>query len=370
MNLERWINIKNFENEVINKLLLDKNVTDISFNGTDIYYQDNENGRVKLEENIDTSSIFNYIKQLANETNEEFNDEFPILDSEEPNLRINAVHQSISPFNVTLSLRSSKPELKIKHYDESIAPKEVFKLLNTCVRARSNILISGKTGSGKTELQKYLVGSIRQKDKIILIEDTMDSHIKELYPDKDIFSWKKNDKLAKPISFDDLIKAGLRNNPDWMIISESRGSEAYSMLKSALSGHHIITTLHSNNASSNVERLIHMCKEKYDLDQKLLGSMICENFEIGIHVDYEITKKGVKRFISEIVEYDRYTNNGVIVNKLYSRELKLEKIEDEYKYYVAYNYGKLSKKIFDKIKNEKLINKDIEIFIDRGLYDE
>lgn len=362
--------MKNFENEVLKKLLKDKNVTDISFNGTSVYYQDNEKGRVKFEGDIDVSSVFNYIKQLANESNEEFNDEFPILDAEEPNLRINAVHQSIAPGNITLSLRSSKPELKIKHYDDAIAPKEVFKLLNTCVRAKSNILISGITGSGKTELQKYLVGSIRKTDKIVLIEDTMDSHIKEIYPEKDIFSWKSNEKLSRPIDFDTLIKAGLRNNPDWMIISESRGSEAYSMLKSALSGHHIITTLHSNNASSNVERLIHMCKEKYDLDQKLLGSMICENFELGIQVDYEITEKGVHRYISEIVEYIKYGNNGVVVNKLFSREQRVEKIEDEYKYYVEYKYGKMSRKLFEKIRNEKLINKNIEIFIDENMYDE
>ena len=119
----------------------------------------------------------------------------------------------------------------------------IFALLKASIKSGANVIISGKTGSGKTEMQKYLVGFIEENEKIIIMEDTLDTHLKEIYPNKDILSWQINTKLDKPILFNDLIKAGLRNNPNWIIISETRGSEAYSMLKSCLSGHHIITTI-------------------------------------------------------------------------------------------------------------------------------
>lgn len=360
---------KEFENDILKTLLEDNNITDISFNGKDIFVQDNINGRYKLNEDISVDSIYNYIKQLTYENNEQFNDENPILDTEFPNLRVNAVHPSISPSNLTLGLRASKPTLRINQYDSKIAPKKIFNLLEACIKANCNILISGKTGSGKTEIQKYLVGFIDEVDKIVLIEDTMDSHLKELYPNKDILSWKTNNRISNSIGFDELIKTALRNNPDWIIVSETRGSEAYSMLKSCLSGHHIITTLHSIDAKSNVERLIHMCKEKYNLDQNLLGSMICDNFDLGIHLDYDIDSDGVKRYISEIVEYVKYDKHGTIINPLFKRIVKIRKQNNDYKYDITFEYGKISKKLFDKLANERVINDSIDSFIEEEYYE-
>lgn len=277
------------------ELLQRENITDISFNGTDIYVQDNKVGRYKVDNNYNKEDIENYIKQLTYSNNEQFNDENPILDTEHPNLRINAVHKSISPYGITASLRSSKATLKIDKYNKEIAPPELFSFLEACIKAKLNIIISGITGSGKTELQKYLVGYINNFEKIVMIEDTLDTHIKEIYKEKDIFSWQTNNKIENPISFNDLIKAGLRNNPDWIIISETRGSEAYSMLKSILIGHSIITTIHSNDCKGSIERVIHLCKEHNNLDQFLLGSMATDLFDIGIHLNQELTPTGIKR---------------------------------------------------------------------------
>jgi len=360
--------MKDFENEILEELIKNNNITDISFNGKDIFVQDNKKGRYKLNGNVNFESIYNYVKQLTNENNEQFNDEHPILDTEFKDFRINAVHKSVSTSDITLGVRVSKANLRIQQYDKTIAPKIIFDLLEACVKARCNILISGKTGSGKTEMQKYLVNFINDVDKVILIEDTLDSHLKDLYPNKDILSWKTNNRVEN-VDFDILIKTALRNNPDWIIISETRGSEAYSMLKSCLSGHHIITTLHSTNAKSNVERLIHMCKEKFNLDQTLLGSMICENFDLGIHLDYEIDDTGVKRYISEIVEYIKYGENGTIINPLFKRIVKIKKDTSGYIYDVSFQYGKISKKLFEKLAEEKVITESIDYLINQEYYE-
>lgn len=359
-----------FRKDILDKYFNNKNITDISFNGKDIYVQDNIKGRYKLNETISSDDVERYIKQITYQNNQQFNDEQPILDTEFPNLRINAVHKTISPYGITASFRSSVPTLKITNYDKNIAPKSVFSLLEACIKSNANILISGKTGSGKTEMQKYLVGFIDENDKIIIMEDTLDTHLKEIYPKKDILSWQINTKMEKPILFNDLIKAGLRNNPNWIIISETRGSEAYSMLKSCLSGHHIITTIHSNNAKSNVERIIHMCKEEYNLDQNLLGNMICENFDLGIHLDYYIDDLGVKRYISEIVEYVSYGRNGTVINPLYTRETTITKRNGRFFYDVNYKYGKMTKRLFDKLASAKVLNNDIEKFIKEEYYEE
>ena len=360
----------NFENDILKKYFEDKNITDISFNGKEIYVQDNVKGRYKIEESVDASDVEKYIKQITYQNNQQFNDEQPILDTEFPNLRINAVHKTLSPYRITASWRSSVPTLKITNYDSKVAPKGVFSLLEACIKSSCNVIISGKTGSGKTEMQKYLVGFIEDNEKIIIMEDTLDTHLKEIYPNKDILSWQINTKLDKPILFNDLIKAGLRNNPDWIIISETRGSEAYSMLKSCLSGHHIITTIHSNNAKSNVERIIHMCKEEYNLDQNLLGNMICDNFDIGIHLDHYIDELGVKRFVSEVVEYVSYGRGGTVINPLFTRTTTITKRNGRFFYDVSYKYGKMTQRLFDKLASAKVLNSEVERFIKEEYYEE
>lgn len=359
-----------FENDILKKYFKDKNITDISFNGKEIYVQDNVKGRYKIKESVDASDVEKYIKQITYQNNQQFNDEQPILDTEFPNLRINAVHKTLSPYGITASWRSSVPTLKITNYDSKVAPKSVFSLLEACIKSSCNVIISGKTGSGKTEMQKYLVGFIKYNEKIIIMEDTLDTHLKEIYPNKDILSWQINTKLDKPILFNDLIKAGLRNNPDWIIISETRGSEAYSMLKSCLSGHHIITTIHSNNAKSNVERIIHMCKEEYNLDQNLLGNMICDNFDIGIHLDHYIDELGVKRFVSEVVEYVSYGRGGTVINPLFTRTTTITKRNGRFFYDVSYKYGKMTQRLFDKLASAKVLNSEVERFIKEEYYEE
>lgn len=359
-----------FKSDILDKYFNNPNITDISFNGKELYVQDNVKGRYKINDNIVSDDVERYIKQITYQNNRQFNDEQPILDTEFPNMRINAIHKSISPYGITASFRSSVPSLKITDYDSNIAPRHVFSLLESCIKANANVIISGKTGSGKTELQKYLVGFIKDNEKIIIMEDTLDTHLKELYPKKDILSWQINTKLEKPILFDDLLKAGLRNNPDWIIVSETRGSEAYSMLKSSLSGHNIITTIHSNNARSNVERIIHMCKENYNLDQNLLGSMICDNFDIGIHLDYYIDEYGVKRYISEVVEYVSYGKDGTRINPLFTRSTSIIKKAGRYLYEVNYKYGKMTRRLFEKLANAKVLNSEIDRFVKEEYYEE
>lgn len=324
--------------------------------------QDNEKGRYKADKSVEQLIVDNFLKQLTYESNKEFTFEEPILNLDYKNIRINAIHHSLSPYGTTASFRRSLPELKLKGKVDKLAPKKIFDLLDACIKSKCNILISGKTGSGKTELQKFLVQYIEDSEKIILIEDVLDTHLKEIYPEKDIFNWKVNESIDKPIDFEELIKAGLRNNPTWILISEVRGAESYQMIKSGLSGHNIITTLHSINASSNIERLIHLCKEKYNLDQVLLGKIIADVFDIGIHLDYE-TSNGIERFIVEIVEYESYSEKGTKVNTLFKKEIKVNKVGKEYVYSPTYFYGKISRKLFNKLVNSKSLMEEIQDFV-------
>ena len=141
------------------------------------------------------------------------------------------------------------------------------------------------------------------------------------------------------------------------------------MLKSILSGHNIITTIHSNDCKSSIERIIHLCKEQNNLDQTLLGNMATDLFDIGIHLNQEMTESGIRRSIVEVVEYIGYDEKGAIINPLFKLINVVNKVNNEYKYIDKYEYGKISSNLFNKFARKKALNKNIERFLKNEYYE-
>lgn len=334
------------EDSFVGKILEDPGVTDVSYNSTHLYEQHNIKGRYLSPVQPSELEVSSLIRRIAARQNVKFTESNPILDTEISGLRINAVHKIISPFGVTMALRVSKPYRAIRDLN-TLANEEVSKLLDVLMQADTNMIISGQTGSGKTELQKLLVGFIPQSKKISLMEDTMDSHLKALYPEKDINSWRTRtgENVANKITFRDLIKAGLRNNPDWLLISEIRGEEAYDFIESALTGHSVLTTIHANGAESIPSRIRNMIGQRYDMNPILLGQDIVNNIRFGLHMEMVIEPEGVRRRIREIVEYISYEDTGVVSKLIY----QVKKVYDEET--GEYEEGSVTSKLTDKTCN-------------------
>lgn len=237
-----------------------------------------------------------------------------------------------------------------------VANEEVEQLLNVLIQGDINTIVAGgETGTGKTELQKYLTSFIPDNKKITLIEDTMDSHIKALYPpEKDINSWQTlmEDTRENKINFNSLIQAGLRNNPNWLIIAETRGSEAYDMLESALTGHSIITTIHAEDAKGIPSRIMTMIGQRYQMNEYLLGKDIVNVLKIGIHMASETTDEGIRRYIDEIVEYTGFNDNGIEYRTIYKVSKDYDEQKKEYKKIVELN--PLSEDTLRKLKEKEL----------------
>ena len=297
-----------------------ENVTDISYNGYQFYGQDNETGRFKINLNVSNQEVLEFVKKIANYMLQPFSTKSPSLDVAFGNYRLNAIHPSFGRNNtikvITFSLRKITPKLKIKENDYVFAPEEVHRLLRYLMVSHQSILISGQTGSGKTEFQKYLVSLMDNKDRIIIIEDNYETHIKEIYPEMDITTWitKENDD---EIGF--LVKNALRNNPDWIIVAETRTlNAAYEMISAVMSGHSAITTIHSESAKYSLNRLSNLCKKGIDLDEKMFLSNVASHIKIGVHLEKKqdlISRKIIRRIV-EIVEYIP-TNNGFETNVLF-----------------------------------------------------
>ncbi len=120
-----------------------------------------------------------------------------------------------------------------------------------------NIIVCGEPGVGKTELAKYLALSIKDSERVITIEDTLEWHYSTIKPESDSIELKVSDQ----ISYTDAIKLSLRLNPIWMMISEVRGIEAKAFIQALTTGVKGITSIHADDVTNIPTRIINMTQE-------------------------------------------------------------------------------------------------------------
>lgn len=142
----------------LGKYLAQDTVTDISFNGTDLYIQDNIQGRYKVpkSEGVREHDIFELAYKVAGVVGKNFTVTDPILDTELDYLRLNFIHKDVSPFGTTMAIRVSKPRLAVKSIAD-LADKDVEILLQLLMASDTNLIISGRTGSGKPLCNSELI---------------------------------------------------------------------------------------------------------------------------------------------------------------------------------------------------------------------
>ncbi|KFK76629.1 type II/IV secretion system family protein [Bacillus cereus] len=312
------------EGSFLRPYMKDTDVTDIKWNGTFLRIENRATGRYIPKSQPTTEEVNNLMRQIAAIQGEELTESEPILDTAFGDLRVNTIHP-VCAYGGTFALRVSKPHLAITKLTDLVS-EDISVLLELLIKARGNFTISGGTGTGKTELQKLFVGFMDDYDSIFLIEDTPDSHIKELYPNKDISSLRTlaNNDRDKKVDIWDLIKAGLRNNPDWIMISETRGKEAAGVLDSAKTDHSIITTVHAKSGRAIPGRYVPMMKQApayANSDDITILRDIIELLPYGIQMRKEHDGGEVIRDIKEVVEFIDYSSEkGLIYRTIYQKE--------------------------------------------------
>jgi len=327
--VERIIN-----NSFLKPYLEDEGITDISWDGTNLRLMHNEKGPITPEKQPSIEQVRSLVRKIADTEGKQYTNNEPILDTEFGVLRVNAAHEAVATYGITFSFRVSRPRLALTRIRD-ISNENVEKLLELLIKANSNILISGATGSGKTELQKLLVSYIPDHQIILLIEDTKDSHIKLLYPEKHIISWVSlTDKTREnKITVQELIKAGLRNNPDWLIVSETRDLEAADMLDGAKTDHFLISSLHATGAADIPARLIPLIRRSpsyANTSDMLIGKDIVNLLRFGVHMERKFENGKIKRYIKEIVEFTDFTDQGAQYTYLFRREKRYDEETGKY----------------------------------------
>ena len=291
--------MKTFDFGILNEFIEDIKVTDINFNGRDLWIDHLDFGRTLHQEYMRHSEVLKLCEKLANAVNRPLNVQTPILEADLDSLRISIVHPSVSK-KVSLSIRKSHHKLRFTEEDileSNYISKSALNFLKYAIEARANIMISGLPGAGKTELLKFLTQYIIHKQRVITIEDSYEIHYRSLHPHRDVISMKTN----RYFNYRDAIKASLRQRADWILLSEVRGDEVVDLVNTITTGTHLISTIHAQSAMQIPDRLSALLPSHFNGLRKNLEGLI----DVGVHIDVFISEEGVVRRVREIVVFDK-----------------------------------------------------------------
>lgn len=310
------------ESSFLSCLLKDPNITDISYNGANIFYVHNKNGRVKSDINISSNEVLDFIRQIANYSEKQFSYTNPTLDVSIGKYRINAVHPSIVRVEndkaCSFSIRISSKDSKIKG-DRNFLSKKCEKFLVNALQNEQSLVIAGPTGSGKTELQKHLLSKLRKNSRVIVIDNIQELENLREYENLDLTSWQVSPNISSA-DIESLIKNALRSNPDWLVVAEARSKEMNSVLNSVMTGHPIVTTLHARSLEAIPKRICRMVMSA-DTTQKYEDILndVYEHIKIYVFLNRIYKNNGkVSRFVESIGELQADGSMKII----YKRERK------------------------------------------------
>ncbi len=308
---------------LLQPLLDDDDITDISYsNGGQLWVKTLSQGvHPEHVEGVTDEVIEKLAFQCSNVMGKTFNMAHPFLDAESAELRMNFVHNSIATNGVALLIRKTPAKIRLnkdKLINEQYVTDQMHDFLIKCVWGHCNIMVAGETGSGKTELVKYLASNAKEDEKIISIEDTLELHLDKIYPNRDIVAMKTNN-IA---SYTEALVACMRQNPIWILLAEVRSAEAVMAVRNSISsGHHVISTIHADKASSIPMRMYALLEGSQDIEQYL--SSIHRYIQIGIYVKgyYSKILGRFQREIMEVCEFYVDEDNHPRANELYRKTL-------------------------------------------------
>jgi len=171
---------------------------------------------------------------------------------------------------------------------------DVEAFLDRLVTERLNVIVSGGTSTGKTELGRKLLELVAPDERIVTIEDSL-----ELLPGQpNAVSLIAQRDEASPRSADKLLQASLRLRPDRIILGELRGPEAATFLDAINTGHSgSFTTLHAHSARKAMDRLALLVMAR---GTRLSFGEVIRYLETSIDVILQMGRQGERRGIMEM----------------------------------------------------------------------
>jgi pilus assembly protein CpaF len=206
----------------------------------------------------DNNHLLRIIEKVVSRVGRRVDESSPLVDARLPDgSRVNAAIPPVAVDGPLLSIRRfGKTPLMPADLVKNITLTDgMLQLLEGCVKARLNIIISGGTGAGKTTLLNALSTFIPEDERIVTIEDAAELRLNQEHVAR-METRPPNVEGTGAIKIRQLVINALRMRPDRIVVGEVRGEEALDMLQAMNTGHDgSLTTIHANSPRDAAGRL-------------------------------------------------------------------------------------------------------------------
>ena len=338
--------------EKIEPLINDVQIEDISCDGVGInlyvYHRNPKLGSLRTNIAFDSNEELDYfVNKLSERCGKGISVARPLMDGTLPDG--SRVQSTLSTdiarrgSNFTIRMFTENPLTPVDMIEFGTCDLKMLSYFWFLVEHNFSFLVCGGTATGKTSLLNVLSLFIKPQMKIVSIEDTSELRLPH-------FHWVP-EVARTPISEEgkidlfELLRESLRKRPDYIILGEVRGKEAYVLFQQMAIGHPGLSTMHSENMDKLIDRLT---TPPINLPANLI-----QNLDVVIFL--KRIKKGRKYFrrVSSVFEILGFDKGKPIVNEVFSWEAKT----DSYK---IVNNSVLLKKIADHtVLTDKGIQEEI-----------
>jgi len=289
----------------LDTLLQDATITEIMCNNYDDIWIE-RGGLIERTEMsfTDDAQYRQVIDKIVSAVGRRVDEASPMVDARLPDgSRVNAIIPPLAIHGSVLTIRkfSADPYTAKDLINFGTYTLDLVTVMEACVRARLNILVSGGTGTGKTTNLNVLSSFIPDGERVITIEDSAELQLQQPHV-INLEARPANAEGQGEVKIRDLVKNALRMRPDRIIVGECRSGEALDMLQAMNTGHEgSMTTVHSNSprdALSRLETMVLMAG--FDLPVKAIREQIAAAIDIIIHVDRLPEGRRVVTAVSEV----------------------------------------------------------------------
>jgi len=363
-------------------MMHDPNIEDVSIDGVGrgvyVWHKKYESLRTNLMFNTE-KQLDDTVVRLVHMSGKHISTAYPIVDATMPGRhRLTATfRKEISQYGSTVTIR------KFREDPFTIIDLLNFKTMSHEMAAYTWLLmehgvssiIVGATASGKTTLLNSIVSLTRPNAKIVTIEEVHEINIyhQNWVPLVSRLGYGLGDEKVGEIPLFNLVKASMRMRPDFLIVGEVRGEEAFVLFQAISTGHGGMCTLHADDVESAVQRLTSKPMDVAPIHIRFLDLLFTvRNTSVTDPVTKQTHRTRRVLAVHEILDYNKYnkifewdpsTDRQILVKDSLEHSEKLKT--------VGRDTGRSVEELVEEIKRREIVlrwlqNKNIRDFRQLG----
>lgn len=222
---------------------------------------------------------------------------------------------------------TGRPVVTIRRHDFTISRLDelvergtvdvpICEFLRAAVHAKRNIIVAGGTGTGKTTMLRCLINEIPGHERLITVEDSLEiglDHFEDIHPDFETLEAREaNTEGVGEFTLADLVRAGLRMDPERVIVGEVRGAEVLPMLLAMSQGNDgSMCSIHADSSKGVFGRLaMYAAMTRERLTPDVTNLLVAEAVDLIVHLGWV---GGVRR-VTSVREVTGTIESGLIAS--------------------------------------------------------